>query len=107
MSQEEEQGHAHAGITALDLLELPPILRSIVRLMLRKGEMTLLELHQAAANLAAPDSIDQAEIDKALNTLCQQNWLVRFGEGQNSSYKVNIRKKIGRPGKIWDSLDSF
>jgi hypothetical protein len=48
------------------------------------------------------------ELDKALEVLTQQAWLIRIGKGKKAIYKVNLRKKAGSTlaGGIWNTLDS-
>ncbi len=96
------------GITALDLIDLPPALRKIMRLMLRQLEMTYPQLVDAMANMPEQERLSQKDLDEALASLSQQFWLMRFGEGERATYKVNLRRKAGSAlsQNIWASLDS-
>jgi hypothetical protein len=102
-----EDKQKEGGITALDLADLPPILRKIMRLMLRKLQMNYPELCEAMDNLPEADRLSRADLDKSLETLSQQAWLIRLGEGEKAIYKVNLRPKSGSTlaSGIWSSLD--
>lgn len=94
------------GISPMDIADLPPPLRKILRLMLRELEMTHLALSEAMASWPEADRMKPADFDKALATLTKQGWLIRFGEEQLVTYKVNLRRKTGStlgPG-LWTSL---
>ncbi len=96
------------GITALDLAELPPPLRKIMRLMLREVEMTYPDLCKAVAEMDDPDRLSQAELDEALDMLSKQYWLLRMGVEEKITYRVNLRRKAGSSlaKNIWASLDA-
>ena len=94
------------GITALDLVDLPPSLRDIMRLMLRRLEISYPDLCEAMDAMPEKKGMSRKELDSALNTLTKQFWLVRLGEGEKATYKVNLRRKAGSTLKsnIWASL---
>jgi hypothetical protein len=94
------------GITALELTELPPNLRKIMRLMLREVVMKYTELLKAVAAMPEANRLSQSELDSALDTLVEQNWLIRSGEGEFVSYRVNLRRKAGSSlgQDIWATL---
>ena len=94
------------GITALDLVDLPPPLRNIMRLMLRRLKMTYPDLCEAVDAMPEKQRMSRKELDNALNTLTTQFWLIRMGEGEKATYKVNLRQKAGSKLKsnIWASL---
>lgn len=94
------------GISAMDIAELPPPLRKVIRLMLREIEMTYPALTEAMASWPEADRMKPADLDKAIATLTKQGWLIRFGEEQLITYRVNLRRKSGStlgPG-LWTSL---
>lgn len=95
------------GITALDLMDLPPALRKIMRLMLRELQMSYPRLCEAMDAMPETDRLTRADLDSALSTLAQQFWLIQIGEGQKAVYKVNLRRKAGSTlvSGIWSSLD--
>ncbi|MBN1149165.1 MAG: hypothetical protein JXA78_18035 [Anaerolineales bacterium] len=96
------------GISALDLADLPPEMRRIMRLMLREVVMKYTDLCKAVEAMPAAQRLSRNELDSALKTLVEQNWLLRFGQAEMVSYKVNLRRKAGSQlGKdIWSALDS-
>ncbi len=95
------------GISILDLAKLPPNQRKIMRVLLRKVEMTYSDLCKAAEAMPEADRMDQGELDEALETLCKQGWLTRTSD-QDVTYKVNFRRKASSslPKSIWEALDS-
>jgi hypothetical protein len=103
---EDKQGEG--GITALDLADLPPALRKIMRLMLRELQLGYPELVEAAAAFPENEPLSRGDLDEALSTLTRQAWLVRVGDGAKAIYKVNLRRKAGSTmtGGIWNTLDS-
>jgi hypothetical protein len=100
------------GISALEIRDLPPNLRKVMRLMLREVVMKYTEL--VAAVEAMPegnqhsDRLSRVELDSALGTLVEQNWLLCFGEGEFVSYRVNLRRKAGiqDSGDVWAALNA-
>jgi len=96
------------GITALDLADLPPALRKIMRLMLRQIQMNYPQLCEAMENMPEDERLSQSDLDEALKTLSQQAWLIQIGEGERAIYKVNLRRKAGSTiaSGIWQSLDA-
>jgi hypothetical protein len=101
--QKEEQ-----GISALDIAQLPPALRKIMRLMLREVELTHAAICEAMSAVQTADRLNRAELDQALDTLTAQNWLICRGEGERLNYTVNLRRKppstLG--GSFWNALDA-
>ena len=96
------------GITALDLADLPPALRKIMRLMLRQVQMNYPQLCEAVEKLPEDERLSRSDLDDALKTLSQQAWLIQIGEGERAIYKVNLRRKAGSTiaSGIWQSLDA-
>lgn len=96
------------GISAIEIAELPPNLRKIMRMMLREVEMTYTALCQAIDSMPKEDRLNRDDLDHALETLSQQGWLIRRGEGEGINYAVNLRRKTGSSLKssIWGNLDS-
>ena len=96
------------GITALDLADLPPALRKIMRLMLRQLQLNYPQLCEAMDKMPENERISHAELNDALKTLSEQAWLIQIGEGDRAVYKVNLRRKAGSTlaSGIWQSLDN-
>lgn len=102
----DKQGEG--GITALDLADLPPALRKIMRLMLRELQLDHPHLLKAVEAASGEEKLSPADLNTALEALTQQGWLTRLGEGERAVYKVNLRRKSGSTlaAGIWSSLDS-
>ncbi len=107
LQQQIQDKQKEGGITALDLADLPPALRKIMRLMLRRLQMNYSQLCQAMEELPPGERLSLAELDLSLDTLSRQAWLIRLGEGQKAIYKVNLRAKSGSTlaSGIWSSLE--
>jgi hypothetical protein len=108
LQKEIENKQGEGGITALDLADLPPALRKIMRLMLRELQLNYPQLTEAVAALPEAERLASSELDQALDVLTQQSWLLRIGEGPKAIYKVNLRRKSGSTlaSGIWNTLDS-
>jgi hypothetical protein len=102
----DKQGEG--GITALDLADLPPALRKIMRLMLREVQLDRAHLADAMGQLPPAERLSDEELGQSLETLTNEFWLTRLGEGERAIYKVNLRRKGGSnlAQGIWSSLDS-
>ena len=105
--QLEVQKREH-GISALDIADLPPNLRKIMRLMLRNLAMKYGEIAAAIEAMPTTQQLSKQELDQALNMLVEQNWLLRAGEGDMLTYRVNLRRKAGSSldKDIWASLET-
>jgi hypothetical protein len=95
-----------AGISPLDLAELPPKLRKFMRFMLREVEVRFDDLRAYLAEEFADEPFTDEELQEALETLVQGGWLIRLGEGV--TYEANLRRKRGSTlaKSIWGALDS-
>jgi hypothetical protein len=107
LNKEIENKQKEGGITALDLVDLPPSLRRIMKLMLRELQMTYPRLCEAMDSMSEEDRLTRNLLDEALSALTEQFWLVRIGEGEKAIYKVNLKRKSGSTlaAGIWSSLD--
>jgi hypothetical protein len=95
------------GISPLDLAALPPRLRKIMRLMLREVEMTHEQLREATADMPEADRLSDVELTDALENLTKQSWLIRLGQGDLVTYKVNLKRKgpSTLASGIWATLE--
>jgi hypothetical protein len=95
------------GISPLDLAALPPRLRKIMRLMLREIEMTHAQLQEATAEMAEADRLNEAELIEALDNLTKQSWLIKLGQEDLTTYKVNLKRKgpSSLSSGIWATLE--
>ncbi len=108
------------GISATDLAELPPGQQALMRLILRKSQMSYPELCAAAEGLKDNEHLDQLQLNEALVILSDQQWLIKSEDEGQTIYKVNLRRHGGTFGKatagrnaesalpkaIWDALNS-
>ncbi|MBV5331155.1 hypothetical protein JZU69_01805, partial [bacterium] len=96
------------GISPLDLQSLPPLMRKIMRYLLREYEMLYSEICQWAKELPEAERPSQADLDQALETLSKQFWLIKRGEGERVRYQANLRRKSGSrlDQSAWNTLDS-
>ena len=96
------------GISVLDLADLPPALRRIMRLMLRQTKMNYTQLREAIDQLPEEERLTRANLDEAVKMLSDQAWLIQIGEGERAVYKVNLRRRAGSnlSETIWQNLDS-
>jgi hypothetical protein len=108
LQKEIQDKQGEGGITALDLADLPPALRKIMRLMLRELQLDYPQLTNAIGALPQAEQIAPKELDEALEILTRQAWLIRIGQGEKAIYKVNLRRKAGSTiaNGIWNTLDS-
>jgi hypothetical protein len=108
LNKEIKDKQQEGGITALDLAELSPALRKIMRLMLRELQMNYPRLCEVMDAMPEQERLTRDGLDDALSTLTQQFWLLRIGEGEKAIYKVNLRRKEGSKlaSGIWSSLDA-
>jgi hypothetical protein len=108
LQKEIENKQGEGGITALNLADLPPALRRIMRLMLRELQLSHAQLMDAMAALPEGERIPAKELDEALEVLTRQSWLIRIGQAEKAIYKVNLRRKAGSDleGGVWNTLDS-
>jgi hypothetical protein len=97
------------GISAIELADLPSNLRKIMRMMLRETAMKYTDIVKAVGAMPEAQRLSQPELDQALDKLVEQNWLARTGEGDMTTYRVNLRRKSGSSldKDIWSSLDSL
>lgn len=96
------------GITVLDLADLPPALRKIMKLMLRQLQMNYVQLSAVMEQFPESERLTRNNLDEALEKLVEQAWLIQIGEGERAIYKVNLRRKAGSQlgENIWQSLDA-
>ncbi|PKN91563.1 MAG: hypothetical protein CVU44_18445 [Chloroflexi bacterium HGW-Chloroflexi-6] len=96
------------GISPLDLAALPPLLRKIMRYMLREYELMYSEILEWVEDLPEAERPSIADLDAALQILTKQFWLIRRGEGERVRYQANLRRKAGSKlaQGVWNVLDT-
>lgn len=107
LNKEIENKQKDGGITPLDLVELSPALRRIMKIMLRELQMTYPRLREVMDELPEAERLTPTSLDEALAALTEQFWLIRIGENEKAIYKVNLKRKAGSSlaNGIWSSLD--
>ena len=97
------QEEAQEGISVLDLVDLPEPLRKIMRLMFRKTKLKY-TYSEIATEMK---SFSKQELDQTLVALVKQGWLIRFGEDESATYKVNLSRKRGSAldNNFWSVID--
>jgi hypothetical protein len=107
LNKEITDKQQEGGITALDLADLPPVLRKIMRMMLRELQMSYPRMREAMETLPEDQRLNKPDLDEALDSLTLQSWLIRIGQGEKAIYKVNLRRKAGSTlaSGIWANLD--
>ena len=108
LQKQIDDKQSEGGITALDLADLPPALRKIMRLMLRELQLNYSEIMNIVASFPDSEQLGHKDLDEALETLTRQAWLIRLGEGEKAIYKVNLRRKAGSTlaSGVWNTLDA-
>lgn len=96
-----------SGISAWDMAQLPDAQRRVIRLILREVQMPYVDLCRAGASLPHKQRLDPAQIDEALAELVAQDWLIRLGQENQVTFRVNLRRKTGsRLGaSLWEQLE--
>lgn len=107
LNKEIQDKQKEGGITPLDLADLPPALRKIMRLMLRELQMNYPRLREVMESVPEAERLSRDELDAALSSLTEQFWLIRIGTGGKAIYKVNLRRKEGSKlaAGLWTKLD--
>jgi hypothetical protein len=95
------------GISAIELTDLPPNLRKVMRLMLREVAMKRTEIDAAIEAMPPANRLAPQELSEALDKLVEQNWLSRYGSDDMTTYRVNLRRRAGSKlsTDIWGALD--
>lgn len=86
------------GISPLEIAELPPPLRRVMRLMLREDTLTLEQMVEVVCDAG---EMTPSELEQALDELTRQNWLLRHED----QYEVNLRRRASAMSGIWATLN--
>lgn len=98
------------GVTAVDLLDLPPVLNQVLRVLLAHGPMTQAQVRDALA--ALPDTLwlEDSDLPLALNGLVHRQWIV-CEDGEPSEYeplysvKLRVKARINAVTRGREGLD--
>ena len=93
--------------TPADLLELSPLHRSIVQLVLRRREISGDEIDEVIRLLPEAVGLSQIELHTVLDLLCEQRWLIREETTDQITYRVSIQRRPAKPraSRFVDSID--
>jgi len=96
------------GISPMDLLELPEHMRMIMRKMLRSRSMGKDEIIRFVSTWEEEKRVSKEDLEKSLNYLVDQGWLIELGEGEMLGYRVNLRRKKGSTlsDSLWGAINS-
>lgn len=88
--QELEKLEPVAGIIPTDVLDLPDMIGTVIRLLIRKGSMTL-------PDLAAAMQLEPAQARQIGDILTQKGFLVKeYRSGKELIYRAYIARMRGR-----------
>jgi predicted transcriptional regulator len=90
------------GISPLEIAELPPPLRRVMRLMLRENSLTVAQMAEV---VCVDNQMTRPELEQALDELTRQSWLLRNGSGESAQYEVNLRRRTSAMTGIWATLN--
>ncbi len=97
------------GRKLLEMSNLPPEQRRLMRLLLREGESMHHEaIWQAVTEMPEADRMPRETMDGALESLARDGWLIRTGEGDTLAYEANLAYKPPSTlaKAMWSSLGS-
>ena len=98
-----------SGINPYELPNMPIEQRKILQLILRKREVSFSDLMDYIDTLPENERMDATRLDQTLEQLSQGKHIICVVEGEETTYKANMRLKSGRNVMlkgIWDVLDS-
>jgi hypothetical protein len=87
---------ASTGLNLFDLTGATPAQRTVIRILLRRINLTHRDLMADVQSLPEGSRLSEAEIVEALEALIQQKWLWKDGEGADTTYSVRLRKRVSR-----------
>ncbi|MFW5943126.1 MAG: hypothetical protein ACOCXI_15085 [Chloroflexota bacterium] len=108
ISRKLEADAGQRGISAWEITRLSPSLRAIVRALLREVELTYPELcRRLQAAPAGEGQMSRAELDEALQQLLNRAWIVRMGQQESTTYRVNLQRRRGTrlSASLWEQLE--
>lgn len=105
---EIDKRNSDAGISPMDMLELPEHLRMLMRKMLRARNMRKDEIMAFVNTWDEKKRLSPKQLEDSLSELVDQGWLIPLGEGELKGYRVNLRRKKGSQlsNSIWGAIDS-
>ncbi|HSM57673.1 MAG TPA: hypothetical protein VK879_16085 [Candidatus Sulfomarinibacteraceae bacterium] len=108
ISHKLEAEAGQRGISAWEITRLSPSLRAVVRALLREVELTYPDLRRLLQTESAGEvQLTPAELDKALQQLLNQAWIVRMGQQDTTTYRINLQPRRGTrlSPSLWQQLE--
>jgi len=96
-------GSDKAGLSTLDLMGSSPSVNRVVRMMLKKPQMTYRELLEIATQLPEEKRLSAQTLQEALDTLIGMGWLGKTGEGDDAVYHVVLKPKASSSEQLRSS----
>jgi hypothetical protein len=84
-----------SSLSLSDLLLLPPAQRKVMRIVMRRTELSYPALCEVIDQLPEPERINRPDLDDILESLVQQNWLIQIGDRETRLYKLGKIQKTG------------
>jgi hypothetical protein len=108
-----------AGFSTLDMIHFPAPVRRIIRIMLRKAEISHEELHKTIQELPEEKRPSEKEVEESLDAMIKVGWLERIERDGSNHYRIDMGKKAGSEvtraspsqktkstmSKLWDTFD--
>lgn len=92
-----------AGITALDITDLPPDQKQIMLLLLRDSSGTRVGVTREWLHNRLQDRLNA--LDELTADLVSRGWIIEMGEAPNQRYRINLRAKRGSGGLgLWSII---
>ena len=82
-------------LNTLDLMSLPPSVRRVFNLMLRKVEILYPDLCKIVAEFPENKRLSQNELDEVLDALCQIGWLEQDRNDEVVAYRISLNPDPG------------
>jgi hypothetical protein len=108
-----------AGFSTLDMIHFPAPVRRIIRIVMRRMEVSLEDLNKAIQELPEEKRPSQEEVDESLAAMIKVGWLEQTEREGVSYYRIDMGKKAGSEvtraspsqktqstmSKLWDTVD--
>ena len=82
-------------LNTLDMMALPPSVRRVFNLMLRKVKIPYPDLCTMVAEFPENKRLSQDELDEVLDALCQIGWLEQEKNAEITAYKISLNPDPG------------
>lgn len=92
------------GLSPVDIAHLPKHQKSIMRLMIREYELTIIELKKSVGKFREDRKMSEDEMMVALDALETERWLLKVGE-ETIMYRANMKRKAGSKMDLWADLN--